>query len=304
MSSNSKSVAFSRAIADTLAKTYKENCSLTHIKALSTKDTSDSFRIAVLASGSKGNATYIEIDGVRILIDVGISTHRLTRTLAALGISIAELDGIFITHEHSDHIRGLATLLKRYHLPLFAPSATLRAIRESIAVPDDTFTPLKKNLTLGAVTIESFPTLHDAISPVGYTVCGSKTFALATDLGFLTNTVFRAIDKKDVLLLEANHDRELLQRGSYPKHLKQRILSNRGHLENSAAAWALVRLKKRPQAVFLAHMSQENNSPTLVKSTVETILRRQNIRQENILLAAQDTPTLWGFAADAKNIFS
>ena len=103
-----------------------------------------------------------------------------------------------------------------------------------------------------------------------------------------------AIEGSDVLILEANHDRELLQSGSYPWRLKQRILSNRGHLSNSAAAWALVRLKKRPRAVFLAHMSQENNRPELVEETVRTILAQQNVRQENIVLAAQDVPACWG----------
>ena len=248
-------------------------------------------RVAMLASGSKGNAAYIELDGTRLLIDAGISARRITRSLADLGVDAASLDGVFITHEHSDHIKGLPTLLKQYHLPLFAPPATLRAIRESLAVPEDTFTPLTGNVMLGAVSVKSFSTLHDAVSPVGYAVCGSEKCALATDLGFLTNDVMKAIEGADALILEANHDRELLQQGSYPWHLKQRILSNRGHLSNSAAAWALVRLKKRPRAVFLAHMSQENNRPALVEETVRTILAQQNVRQENIVLAAQDVPT-------------
>ena len=251
-------------------------------------------RVALLASGSKGNAAYIELDGTRLLIDAGISARRITRALQDLGVDPASLDGVFITHEHSDHIKGLPTLLKQYHLPLFARPATLAAIRESLAVPEDTFSPLAGNVHLGAVCVKSFPTLHDAASPVGYSVCGSEKCALATDLGFLTNDVMASIEGADVLILEANHDRELLQRGSYPWHLKQRILSNRGHLSNSAAAWALVRLKQRPQAVFLAHMSQENNRPELVEETVRTILRQQNVRQENLLLASQDIPTTWG----------
>ena len=232
---------------------------------------------------------------MRLLIDAGISARRITRSLADLGVDAASLDGVFVTHEHSDHIKGLPTLLKQYRLPLFAPPATLRAIGESLAVPEDTFTPLAGDVMLGSVAVKSFSTLHDAASPVGYAVCGSEKCALATDLGFLTNDVMAAIEGSDVLILEANHDRELLQSGSYPWRLKQRILSNRGHLSNSAAAWALVRLKKRPRAVFLAHMSQENNRPALVEETVRTILRQQNIRQDDLLLTAQDVPTSWGF---------
>lgn len=255
------------------------------------KSAARGLRVAVLASGSKGNAAYIELDGVRLLIDAGISARRITRSLADLGVDAASLDGVFVTHEHSDHIKGLQTLLKQYRLPLFAPPATLRAIGESLAVPEDTFTPLAGDVMLGSVAVKSFSTLHDAASPVGYAVCGSEKCALATDLGFLTNDVMAAIEGSDVLILEANHDRELLQSGSYPWRLKQRILSNRGHLSNSAAAWALVRLKKRPRAVFLAHMSQENNRPELVEETVRTILAQQNVRQENLLLTAQDVPT-------------
>ena len=255
------------------------------------KSAARGLRVAVLASGSKGNAAYIELDGVRLLIDAGISARRITRSLADLGVDAASLDGVFVTHEHSDHIKGLPTLLKQYRLPLFAPPATLRAIGESLAVPEDTFTPLAGDVMLGSVAVKSFSTLHDAASPVGYAVCGSEKCALATDLGFLTNDVMAAIEGSDVLILEANHDRELLQSGSYPWRLKQRILSNRGHLSNSAAAWALVRLKKRPRAVFLAHMSQENNRPELVEETVRTILAQQNVRQKNLLLTAQDMPT-------------
>ena len=255
------------------------------------KSAARGLRVAVLASGSKGNAAYIELDGVRLLIDAGISARRITRSLADLGVDAASLDGVFVTHEHSDHIKGLPTLLKQYRLPLFAPPATLRAIGESLAVPEDTFTPLAGDVMLGSVAVKSFSTLHDAASPVGYAVCGSEKCALATDLGFLTNDVMAAVEGSDVLILEANHDRELLQSGSYPWRLKQRILSNRGHLSNSAAAWALVRLKKRPRAVFLAHMSQENNRPELVEETVRTILAQQNVRQENLLLTAQDVPT-------------
>ena len=248
-------------------------------------------RVAGRAIGRKGKAAVRELDGVRLLIDAGISARRITRSLADLGVDAASLDGVFVTHEHSDHIKGLPTLLKQYRLPLFAPPATLRAIGESLAVPEDTFTPLAGDVMLGSVAVKSFSTLHDAASPVGYAVCGSEKCALATDLGFLTNDVMAAIEGSDVLILEANHDRELLQSGSYPWRLKQRILSNRGHLSNSAAAWALVRLKKRPRAVFLAHMSQENNRPELVEETVRTILAQQNVRQENLLLTAQDVPT-------------
>lgn len=295
MSGFAASAAFSRAAADCAARAARMALDAPP-KKRAVQNPVRGLRVAVLASGSKGNAAYIELDGTRILIDAGVSARRITRSLRDLGVDPADLDGVFITHEHSDHIKGLPTLLKEYRLPLFARPATLRAIKESVAVPEDTFSPLAGDVMLGSVSVKSFATLHDAAAPVGYTVCGSEKCALATDLGFLTEDVMAAIEGADALILEANHDRDLLQRGSYPWRLKQRILSNRGHLSNSAAAWALVRLKKRPSVVFLAHISQENNRPDLVEETVQTILHQQNVRQGNILLTAQDVPTLWGFA--------
>lgn len=257
----------------------------------------ETLRFSLLASGSKGNAAYIELDGKRLLIDAGISARRITQALRAFGTSPASLDGIFITHEHSDHIKGLTTLLKQYRLPLFARPATLAAIRETLEAPDDCFFPMEDEIRLGDVTVRSFRTLHDAAAPVGYAVCGSKKCSVATDLGFLTDGVLHAIEGSDLLVLEANHDREMLQKGSYPWHLKQRILSNRGHLSNSAAAWALVRLKKRPRAVFLAHLSQENNRPDLALRTVQGILKNQGVEQENLMLGAQDMPMSFGFSS-------
>ncbi|MFV0637139.1 MBL fold metallo-hydrolase [Mitsuokella sp.] len=234
-------------------------------------------QVSVLASGSKGNAVFVEMDGTRLLIDAGISATRIKKGLAAEGIDAASLDGILITHEHRDHIAGLATLSKWYHLPIFTRRATIEHMSCRQAVPADCFHAIAGTFRLGSLTVDPFNIPHDAADPVGYRLLGSSRCTLATDLGFVTASVQEAIDGADVLVLEANHDPDVLKHGDYPWALKRRILSNRGHLANADAAWALVRMKKKPTHVFLAHLSEKNNTPELAENTVEKILAQQGI---------------------------
>ncbi|MBQ1469637.1 MAG: MBL fold metallo-hydrolase, partial [Schwartzia sp.] len=151
-------------------------------------------------------------------------------------------------------------------------------------------------MKLGPLTVKAFSTLHDAADPVGYSFYGANSkCTLATDLGFITSSVQSAIDGSDVLVLETNHDPAMLKRGSYPWPLKQRILSNRGHLANEEAAWALVHMKKRPKKLFLAHLSEENNRPELAKETVERVLREQGAASPTmeITVARQNDMDFW-----------
>lgn len=246
-------------------------------------------QVVVLASGSKGNAVYVEIDGTKILIDAGISATRIKKRLAEEQVDVSSLDGILVTHEHRDHIAGLATLSKWYHLPIFSRLATIEHMSCRRQIPDECFHPIEGAFRLGGLTIDPFKIPHDAADPVGYRVMGSSNCTLATDLGFVTSSVQAAIEGADILILEANHDPEVLKHGDYPWPLKRRILSNRGHLANADAAWALVRMKKRPQHVFLAHLSEKNNTPQLAADTVGSILSRQGVSLA-LTLAAQDEP--------------
>lgn len=246
-------------------------------------------QVVVLASGSRGNAVYVEMDGARILIDAGISARRIRQGLAAEGIDIKTLDGVLLTHEHRDHTAGLRTLLKQYQLPLFSRQATLAqlAMEGAGALPEACLHAVAEAFSLAGICVAPFSISHDAADPVGWRLVGSERFTLATDLGFVTETVQASIEGADVLVLEANHDAQLLQGGSYPWPLKRRILSNRGHLANTDAAWALARLKKRPRRVVLAHLSEENNRPALAKETVERVLAGQGIHVP-LTLASQD----------------
>ena len=247
-------------------------------------------QVSVLASGSKGNATFVAIDGAKILVDVGISATRIKKALAAENVDAADLDAVLLTHEHRDHVAGLATLSKWYHLPIYSRRKTLASLPISIqqAIASPLLHPVDGAFRLAGLSIMPFSTSHDAADPVGWRLAGSRTVAVCTDLGFVTQTVEAAIDGTDVLVLEANHDPAVLKDGRYPWPLKRRILSNRGHLANADAAWAIARMQHRPKDVFLAHLSQENNTPDLAYETVSGILKGQGIDDVPLHVARQD----------------
>lgn len=237
-------------------------------------------QVHVLASGSTGNAIFLDFEHTKILVDAGISTRRIKNSLAALGTDIEELDGVFITHEHRDHVSGLPTMTKKYNVPIYASSDTWHAMYCRSVIPDSCCKRLTNSLMIGQVKVEPFSISHDAADPVGFRFYNGNTkCSVVTDIGFVTDAVKEAIALSDVLVLECNHDLDMLENGAYPWHLKRRIKSNRGHLSNLDAAWTLAGLKRKPSMqVFLAHMSKENNDPELARSTVNAILQEQGCR--------------------------
>lgn len=249
-------------------------------------------QVRILASGSKGNAVFVEMDGTRLLLDAGISATKIKKGLQSLGVEPSSLDGVLITHEHRDHVAGLATLSKWYHLPIFTRPGTIAHMKERASIPAECFCPVGECFSVNGLTVESFNVSHDAAEPVGYRLLGRKNVTLATDLGFVTSSVQAALEGADVLILESNHDPEVLKQGGYPWPLKRRILSNRGHLANSDAAWALLRMQKRPEKVFLAHLSEENNRPELAANTVQRILEQQGVSID-LTVASQTEMVSW-----------
>ena len=237
-------------------------------------------KVHILASGSAGNATCIEMGGSRFLLDAGISARRLKQGLSEVGILPDSIDGIFITHEHIDHIKGLATFTKKYRTPVFARRDTFLAMGCRMDIPQECIRVLPERMVWQDIEVSSFSTLHDAADPVGYTFTfGGEKLGLATDLGFVTERVKEELAGSDVLIFEANHDLDMLKSGPYPPMLKRRIMSSRGHLANDAAAWALAQILGEKQAtVFLAHLSQENNEPRRAWDTVAAILDSQGLR--------------------------
>lgn len=221
--------------------------------------------ITTLASGSSGNALLVSAGDTHILIDAGISCRRIVTALSQLNIDPTALAGVLVTHEHSDHICGLATMVKKLPAPIYASAGTARHLARRAGIPDERLRPFcaGSDFFVGPLHCTSFSTPHDAADSVGYTVEleGCK-LALATDLGHVTDPVRRAVLGSQLVVLESNHDEDWLRSGPYPYYLKERILGQRGHLCNEACAQlAAEAVRAGAHTVILAHLSHENNTP-------------------------------------------
>lgn len=235
-----------------------------------------------IASGSSGNCTYIGSDHTKILVDAGISGKKIEEGLAELHLTGKEIDALFITHEHVDHIKGAGILSRRFDIPVFATADTWAAMEGSlgkIAPSNKRIVYADEVCAINDICVKPFTIPHDAAEPVGYNVfAGDKKISLATDIGHVTDTIRESIEGSDLLLLESNHDIEMVKKGSYPWHLKQRILGEKGHLSNAAAGELLTEIMTgKTKYVFLGHLSDENNNPHLAYETVEEILRKNRI---------------------------
>ena len=240
--------------------------------------------ICSFASSSAGNSFLIQSQSTRILADIGISAKKTEESLAACGLSCAELDGIVLTHEHIDHVRGIGTLLakKPYRSPVFTTRGTCESVAQKYPQTERKQFEIVRSgdrFLVGDIEVNVFRISHDAAEPVGYNVfSGEKKITLATDIGHVTDTIRESIEDSDVLLLEANHDVEMLKKGGYPWSLKQRILGENGHLSNHTAGRLLAEVMTgKMKYVFLGHLSEENNNPHLAYETVEEILRNNRI---------------------------
>ena len=235
--------------------------------------------ITVLASGSSGNATLVRCGGTSVLIDAGISTRRLIERLTACDIPITSLDGILLTHEHSDHCGALPVLLAKHHVPLFLNAHTARALTDSGVKQTGEWNIFSNGQTflVKDLTVRPFSVPHDAADPVGFRLSSPVAhFGVLTDLGYPTRAVFDALTGIHGLLIETNHDEEMLQRDTRrPWSVKQRISSRHGHLSNSAAARAVGELLNPGlKTVILGHLSKDCNSPEAAHQTMFAELSR------------------------------
>jgi phosphoribosyl 1,2-cyclic phosphodiesterase len=240
-------------------------------------------RFCTIASGSSGNSIYIGTAHAHILVDAGLSGKRIQQGLQSLQLTGQELDGIFITHEHSDHIRGAGILSRRFDIPIYATSGTWLGMKDKlgeIAPHNQNHVEKEQDCIIKDLCIHPYEIPHDANDPVGYTICTDQhKISIATDLGHITDTVKHNIQDSDVLLLESNHDVDMVKVGRYPYYLKQRILGALGHLSNESAGELLVELiTGRLKHVFLGHLSEENNFPELAYQTVINILEQNHIK--------------------------
>ncbi len=228
-----------------------------------------------IASGSSGNCIFAGSDTTSLLIDSGISGKRIDQGLKEIGRAPQELDGVLVTHEHSDHISGLGVISRKYGLPIYATKGTLEAIASCKSlgkISSSLFheiTP-QQDFGIGDITVTPIPVSHDAAQPTAYLLRrAQKSMAVITDLGTYDDVLIRQLQRLDVLFLEANHDIHMLQAGRYPYYLKQRILGDRGHLSNEASGRLLNELLHDSfKAVMLGHLSKENNYERLAYETV------------------------------------
>ena len=232
-----------------------------------------------IASGSSGNCIYVGTDATHLLVDVGISGKKTECGLNSIGKSLKNIDGILITHEHTDHICGLGVLSRKYKIPIYATKKTIEAMRSISslgAIDDELFVPIRadERFSIKDILIDPMHTSHDAVDPVAYRFkYGNKKIAIATDLGTYNEYTVECLKGMDLLFIEANHDVNMVQVGPYPYRLKQRILGERGHLSNELSGKLLKKIiHDKLQGVVLGHLSKDNNYPELAYETVRVEL--------------------------------
>lgn len=237
-----------------------------------------------LYSGSSGNALFVQYGSTRLLIDAGKSGKMIDEALDMIGVDPRTLDAILITHEHTDHICGAGVMMRKYKLPVYATEGTWVAMEDKLGrIPEGcrrTFDGFS-DFYLGDIGVVPFAIPHDAAEPVGYRLWGGHvSISTATDLGYFPRNIRDAVAGSSLVLLESNHDPDMLRMNShYSYKLKQRILSNHGHLSNDACADALLQLvDSGTQHVILGHLSGENNTPSLARQVSESRMVREGIR--------------------------
>ena len=239
-------------------------------------------KFSVLASGSTGNAIYVETDHKRLLIDAGLSGKKMEAALHAIGISPSKLDAILVSHEHSDHVKGVGILARRYKLPIYANEKTWKAMDLMIgAVPNDLRFHMNRGAveTFGDLDIETFGVSHDAADPMFFSFRhDGRNMTILTDTGYVSDHMAGIAKEADTLIFESNHDMDMLRMGKYPWSVKRRILGDEGHVSNMDAGTALAEIiKGRSAEVYLAHLSLDNNMKDLARMTVEQTLNHKDI---------------------------
>lgn len=248
----------------------------------STNKDSNNLKISVLASGSSGNSIYIETDTTKLLIDCGLTGKKTEGLLRQINRQPEDLDAILVSHEHSDHIHGVGVMSRKYNLDIYANEKTWQAMGKKIGkikTEHKYLFNVDELKTIGDIDILSFGISHDAIDPQFYTVQkNDKQFVILTDTGYVSDRMRAALKNADAYLIESNHDMSMLRMGKYPWSLKQRILSDKGHLSNEEGALAMAdMIGDKTKRIYLGHLSKENNMKELAYDTVEELFYRKDI---------------------------
>ena len=244
-----------------------------------------------LYSGSSGNSIFIKSDRAKILIDAGLPGKKIDEALSNIDETANGLNGIFVTHEHSDHIKGIGVISRKYDVPIYANKKTWEAMASSIGkIKEHNIKIMDRRsiVNIEDLAIKSFAIPHDAVCPVGYTIVNdNKIVSVATDFGTYTEEIHNNIKDSKVILLESNHDVNMLKMGPYPYVLKRRILSEIGHLSNEACGEAIINVLKSGlgKKIFLGHLSRTNNNPDLAYQTVLDVLKANGVKEgEDVFL--------------------
>lgn len=243
-------------------------------------------RVVVLSSGSRGNTTFIECGKTKILIDAGNTCKYIVNSLKGIGIEAGELDGIFITHTHVDHIKGLKVFLNKFSIKVYCSSKMLEELDfvTNYSIIEEGI------VNLGDLVINVIKTSHDVSESFGYILEGNeRSIVYITDTGYINNKYFSILSNRNLYILESNHDIELLNNGPYAFNLRQRILGDKGHLSNYDSAMYLSKfIGDKTKCVMLAHLSEENNTPDIAYNTLRERLQGSDIDVDKIIILKQD----------------
>jgi len=253
-------------------------------------------QLTILGSGSAGNCAYVETGETRVLVDAGFSARQIRKRLASIGRVPENLTGILITHEHSDHAGGLKMLVKDLPVQAFMTPGTLRALKaDEYELNGSQLVPVPAGVpfTVGDIEVTPFSVPHDAAEPVAFTMnCGGAKITQLTDIGYMPDHVAKQLRESDVLILESNHDLEMLRVGPYPWTLKQRLMGRYGHLSNAAVGrYIREQFDGQAQQVVLAHLSSKNNHPAIAKHEAARALRDRGLANTQLMVTSQDEPT-------------
>jgi phosphoribosyl 1,2-cyclic phosphodiesterase len=254
-------------------------------------------KVSVLGSGSRGNATFVKTDRVRLLIDAGLSRKEIAKRLESIGEDPDGIDAVLITHEHSDHACGLKTIVKELPVQVFATAGTLRALEtQDYELNGSNIAPVCADLAfkIGDAEVLPFHVPHDAAEPVAFSLtCGGVKITQLTDIGYLPDDVAEKLHGSHMLILESNHDLEMLRVGPYPWNLKQRLMGRYGHLSNTAVAHFIRdRYDGAADHVMLAHLSAKNNHPEIARQEAALALRDRGFSSVRLTVTSQDEPTV------------
>lgn len=254
------------------------------------------FNFCSLYSGSSGNSLFVETPNTRLLVDAGVSSRKIETALKSIDIDPSTIDGILVTHEHSDHVQGLGTLSRKFDLPVFVNQETLDAMpKQKDKIPEKNIKTFKVNdkFSINDLDIKSFSIPHDAANPCGFSIFkDDKKISIATDIGHMTNSIVKNLEESLFVLLESNYDPEVLKCSSYPFNLKTRIAGPTGHLSNEMAGKTIsYLLKSGLKKAMLGHLSKESNFPELAYQTVldELISNNYDENSLSVLVASRDT---------------